>query len=67
MKKFDGATTTLELVESEKDIGVNIDGHLFFDKHIQAQINKSNQMVGIIRQTFCSLYHEALWIFFSKH
>lgn len=42
MKKYDGTTTTLESVESEKDIGVNIDSHLCFDKHIQTQINKAN-------------------------
>lgn len=65
MKKYDGTTTTLESVESEKDIGVNIDSHLCFDKHIQTQINKANQIVGIIRRTFCSLDYKSFCLLFK--
>ena len=49
MKKYDGNTTTFE-----KDIGVNIDSNLLFDKHIQILVNSANQTVGIICWTFCS-------------
>jgi len=34
MRKYEGGITTLENVDSEKDIGVTIDQHLNFEKHI---------------------------------
>jgi hypothetical protein len=40
MRKYEGGITTLENVDSEKDIGVTIDRHLNFEKHIQTQISK---------------------------
>ena len=59
MKKYDGTTTTLETVDMEKDIGVNKENHLLFDKHIQIQVNIANQIVGIIRLTSSSLDHKS--------
>jgi hypothetical protein len=50
MRKYEGGTTTLENVDSEKDIGVTIDQHLNFEKHIQTEINKANQIVGLTRR-----------------
>jgi hypothetical protein len=35
MRKYEGGITTLENVDREKDIGVTIDQHLNFEKHIQ--------------------------------
>jgi hypothetical protein len=51
LRKYKGGTTTLENVDSEKDIGVTIDQHLNFEKHIQTEINKANQIVGLTRIT----------------
>ncbi len=65
MKKYDGTITTLDVVDMEKDIGVNIDNHLLFDKHIQIQVNKANQIVGIIRRTFSSLDHKSFSLLFK--
>jgi hypothetical protein len=48
MRTCDGGTTVLENVESEKDIGVTIDRNFRFEKHIQTQINKANQILGLI-------------------
>ena len=48
MRTYDGGTTVLENVESEKDIGVTIDRNFRFEKHIQTQINKANQILGLI-------------------
>ena len=48
MRTNDGETTVLENVEREKDIGVMIDRKLTFEKHIQTQINKANQILGLI-------------------
>jgi hypothetical protein len=49
MPTYSGSYVTLESVETEKDIGVTIDAKLNFEKHIQTQVNKANQIVGIIR------------------
>jgi hypothetical protein len=32
----------------EKDLGVNVDNELKFSKHIEAQVNKDNQRLGLI-------------------
>ena len=40
MKTYEGSVTSLEIVEGEKDIGVNVDSHLTFEKHMATQIYK---------------------------
>ena len=42
----------LELIESEKDIGVHIDPNINFDKHISAISNKANAMFAMLRRAF---------------
>ena len=42
----------LELIESEKDIGVHIDQNINFDKHISAISNKANAMFAMLRRAF---------------
>ena len=39
-------------VEEEKDIGVTIDSHLTFEKHISEKIAKADSMAYLIRRTF---------------
>ena len=54
----------LEVIESEKDIGVHIDQNINFDKHISAIFNKVNAMFALLRralqyidkETFMPLY-----------
>ena len=55
MKKSDGSSHTLETVEEEKDLGVTIDKGLSFSKHIQAQINKANRVLGALKHTFSAI------------
>ena len=38
--------TTVELETSEKDIGVNVDSNLKFDRHVEIQCGKSQQNPG---------------------
>ena len=47
-------TDTISIIKcsEEKDLVVIFDENLLFDSHIQSIINKSNQMIGIIRRTF---------------
>ena len=49
MSMYEGSITTLEMVNCEKDVDVNIDSNLKFDQHIQTTVNKANQIVGLIR------------------
>ena len=39
--------------DEEKDLGVHITNDLRWDAHIAASIKKANQMIGMIRRTFC--------------
>ena len=48
-------TISITKCSEEKDLGVIFDENLLFDSHIQSIINKSNQMIGIIRRTFTYL------------
>ena len=53
MKTYEGGLTTLETVNSEKDVAVSIDSNLSFANHIQNQVNKANQIVGLAPQIAC--------------
>ena len=66
MSTYSGSYVTLESVESEKDIGVTIDSKLNFEKHIQAQVNKANQLVGIIRRSFKYLDFKTFSLLFKS-
>ena len=48
-------TILITKCSEEKNLGVIFDENLLFDSHIQSIINKSNQMIGIIRRTFTYL------------
>ena len=66
MPTYSGSYATLGSVESEKDIGVIIDSKLNFDKHIQTQVNKANQIVGIIRRSFKYLDFKTFSLLFKS-
>ena len=42
----------LENVNSYKDLGVTVDNHLKFDKHISEKVNKAYMMLGNLRRNF---------------
>ena len=65
MRKYEGGFTTLENVDSEKDIGFTIDRHLNFEKHIQTQINKANQIVELTRRSFVHLDNRTFSLLFK--
>ena len=66
MLTYSGSYVTLESVESEKDIGVTIDSKLNFEKHIQTQVNKANQIVGVIRRSFKYLNFKTFCLLFKS-
>ena len=55
---------TLETATEEKDLGVIIDEKLKFDKHTEAQVNKANIVLGLLRRSFETLDMETLVWFF---
>lgn len=65
MNKYEGGYTTLENVKHEKDIGVTIDNNLAFDKHIQTQVNKANQIAGLMRRSFHYMDNRAFNLLFK--
>ena len=65
MKTYEGGLTTLETVNSEKDVAVSIDGNLSFANHIQNQVNKANQIVGLTRRSFVHLDNRTFHLLFK--
>ena len=55
---IDKTKTFMTKVEDIKDIGVTIDCHLKFEKHINGKIVTANKLVGIIRRSFMFLNEE---------
>ena len=51
----EGREVELEQSDGEKDIGVLVDEHLNFSRHIQTQVNKANSIMGLIRRTYTYL------------
>ena len=45
---------TLEITDQEKDLGVMIDEELKFHVHTAAAAKKGNQMLGIIKKSYCT-------------
>ena len=50
----------LEAATEKKDLGVIIDEKLKFDKHTEAQVNKANKVLGLLRRSFETLDKETL-------
>ena len=40
-----------QYLDEEKDVGVTINSNLSFENHIQNQVNKANQIVGLTRHS----------------
>ena len=49
---YDRHNKKIQKVEEEKDIGVTIDSHMTFEKHISEKIAKADSMAYLIRRTF---------------
>ncbi len=50
-----GEPLILDVSQGEKDIGVLVDNKLNFAQHIQQQVNKANNIMGLIRRTYTYL------------
>lgn len=50
-----GLYINLERESNETDIGVTINNQYTFEKHIQNQVKKANQSIGVIRRGFTRL------------
>jgi len=52
----------LESVDSYKDLGVIVDSHLLFEKHISEKVNKAYSMLGILKRNFKDVSGECFFI-----
>ena len=50
-----GTNTTLEETTNEKDLGVQVDHELKFDRQVEMVANKTNKMLGLMRTSFTYL------------
>ena len=55
----DGTLHEIAQTAEEKDLGDTIDDKLIFSRHIQIQVNKANNAVGLIRHTYYHLDKES--------
>ena len=60
MEKYEGDRTNFENVESETYIGVTMNMNLSFANHIQNQVNKASQIVGLTRRSFAHIDNRIL-------
>ena len=60
LHEYSMESTTLEAITEEKDLGVIVDDKLKFDRHAEAQTNKANKILGLIRRSFDYLDKESL-------
>ena len=65
MTDKDGNTKVLKSVEMEKDLGVNVQENLKFDKHISLTVNRANRLVGLIKHAFSYLDEETLLVLYK--
>ena len=65
MRKSDGTLIKLEVSNCEKDVGVYIDEHLTFEKHIVTKVNKANSTMGLIGRSLAYLNEEMFVLLFK--
>ena len=46
-------TKNLPCESGEKDLGIQFQSNLKFDQHITTIVNKANQLLGLIKRSFC--------------
>ncbi len=56
----EGKEIKLESSILEKDLGVNVDEKLKFDRHTEIQVNKANKMLGMIRRSYTYLDKDSM-------
>ena len=61
----EGREVELDRSEGEKDIGVLVDEHLNFSRHIQQQVNQANSIMGLIRRTYTYLDEQSFRYLFQ--
>ncbi|PIK55907.1 hypothetical protein BSL78_07177 [Apostichopus japonicus] len=65
MPKYDGGSQSLEVVNSERDLGVVVDNGLNFREHVASIVSKANSILGIIRLTFRYLDRDTVLLLYK--
>jgi len=55
----------IEQVEQIKDLGVMFDSKLIFEEHIHVKINKTYQMLGVIKRNFIYLTPDSFMVLYK--
>ena len=55
----------LEFIETEKDLGIIVHNNLKFSGHIINQVNKANQLIGLIRRSYTYLDKISFYYLFN--
>ena len=53
MINTDGETKNLPSESGENNLGIQFQSNLKFDQHITTIVNKANQLLGLIKRSFC--------------
>ena len=63
--KYKISDNVIEQVEQIKDLGVVFDSKLKFDEHIHVKINKTYQMLGVIKRNFIYLTPDSFMVLYE--
>ena len=53
--QYDSKRISLKSTKCERDLGVHVDVDLVFSLHINKQVNKANQLLGLVRRSYTYL------------
>ena len=59
-KTWGAESSSLEKSEIEMDLGVQVDKDLRFSQYIEAQVNKANRLLDLIRRSYEHLNAESM-------
>ena len=65
MNTASGNIHMLDVVTSEKDLGVTIDHQLKFSDHIENAVKKANRVLGCLARTFRHLNKDTCLLFYK--
>jgi len=55
MSDYSDGTVKLDELDNDKDLGICVDPLLKFSSHVNQKVNKANQIMGMIRRSYCYL------------
>ena len=66
IQSYDGEVNELSLLGNDKDLGVIVDPCLKFTNHVNFQVRKAYQILGIIRRSYTYIDHDSFKYLFTS-